>query len=302
MLAAGGGGESVHPVLHAACCPRVPRSTGDPGVVPGCLLSNTMCRGGCGSPYCAPFSALLFAGVTQGQGQAGDFGEQSCRPCVDTWQCAVSLLLPAKRQLPGAATLLAAHGSGYRDNPELAPVERLNHAAQHRCAPRGAGSGPPSISFLPPSPVDPPFSSAVLGGAPQGCSQLLFGAEELELPGMGSRQGMEGSWSKQIVVSVDEPRAWLSLGMWHSPSVPVCTRRGQGWGPSSEGWPRPRRGAGAGWVRCLCPRAGGAEVAPAISSSLRANREGAGGDTGHATWEHGVQRGGVCGCPREQSV
>lgn len=56
----------------------------------------------------------------------------------------------------------------------------------------GAGLGPPRVSFLPPSPVEPLLSGAALGAAPPpkdapGC----FGAEELELLGMGNGAELE---------------------------------------------------------------------------------------------------------------
>lgn len=159
--------------------------------------------------------------------------------------------------------------------------------------------GPPRVSFLPPSPVEPLLSGAALGAAPPpkdapGC----FGAEELELLGTGNGAELE-QVDHGVCGCPAHPRAWLSPGMWHSPSASVCTRRGQGRGSFTEGWPRPRRAAGAGWVRCQCPRAGGAEVAPAISPSLCANWEGTSGDAGHAAWERGVQHGGECRCHRE---
>lgn len=151
-LQPGCGGEGVHPVLQAASCPRVSRSTGDPRVAPGCLLSSTSCRRGCGSPYHVPFLALLFSGVTQGQGQAGDFREQSCQPCFDMWQWTVFLLFPAKCQPPGPATLLTAHGGGCRDDPGLVPAGRLNHGAQHCREPWGGWLGSSQGLFSPSQP------------------------------------------------------------------------------------------------------------------------------------------------------
>lgn len=158
--------------------------------------------------------------------------------------------------------------------------------------------GPPRVSFLPPSPVEPLLSGAALGAAPppKRCSWLLWGrgagaAGDGERSGVGARR----SWCLWMPCSSQG----LAFTGDVAQSLCLCTRRGQGRGSFTEGWPRPRRAAGAGWVRCQCPRAGGAEVAPAISPSLCANWEGTSGDAGHAAWERGVQHGGECRCHRE---
>lgn len=83
---------------------------------------------------------------------------------------------------------------------------------------------------------------------------------------------MEGSWSAWIVASVDTllpPGDVAQLLCSHLPEV------GTRPGIFPKGVAKIPQGARAGWV-LPCPRAGGAEAAPATSSSLCANWEGTG--------------------------
>lgn len=137
------------------------------------------------------------------------------------------LLFPAKCHPPGVVTSLpmALVSGGFGDNTEFAALERSNQ--------------PLGVSVSLPSLAAPLVLGSALGSGPKGGSRLMWGERGWNGGERGEdedgRELEQGDWDV-----CGQPRARSPLGSWHSPRVPTCVRRGQGW----ERFPRVWKGRG----------------------------------------------------------